>query len=162
MKPQIFPVCRLRAQCGVTMIEVLVAILIFAIGLLGVAGMQTLALKSTNNSNTRTLVTMHAYEIAERIRANMPAAEAGDYDGIKTSTAKASTPTDCRPNCTPSGLAALDAKEWVTNLEADVPTATAQVAYANGEAQITINWTERSLGNDAEAQSYTLRARIDQ
>lgn len=146
------------AQAGVTMIEVLIALLIFAIGLLGVAGMQTLALKSTNNSNIRTLVNIHAYEIAERMRANMPAAEDGEYDGITSVTGV----TDCMPSCTPAELAALDGDEWITNLQSDVPTATASVDYANGTATITINWTERGLSNDTESQSYTLRARIDQ
>lgn len=147
-----------RGQAGVTMIEVLIALLIFAIGLLGVAGMQTLALKSTNNSNARTLINMHAYEIAERMRANMPAAQDGKYDGISA----VGGVTDCRPSCTPTQLAALDGDEWITNLQSDVPSATASVAYANGTASITINWTERGLGSDTENQSYTLRARIDQ
>lgn len=147
-----------RSQAGFTMIEVLIALLIFAIGLLGVAGMQTLALKSTNNSNARTMVNMHAYEIAERMRANMSAAEDGEYDGINS----VSGVTNCMPSCSPAELAALDGDEWISNLQADVPTATASVAYANGTATITINWTERGLGDDTENQSYTLRARIDQ
>lgn len=145
-------------QAGITMIEVLIALLIFAIGLLGVAGMQTLALKSTNNSNARTMVNLHAYEIAERMRANMSAAEDGEYDGINA----VSGVTNCMPSCSPAELAALDGDEWISNLQADVPTATASVAYANGTATITINWTERGLGDDTENQSYTLRARIDQ
>lgn len=148
----------LASQTGVTMIEVLIALLIFAIGLLGVAGMQTLALKSTNNSNARTLVNLHAYEIAERMRANMSAAEDGEYNGITAVTGA----TDCMPSCTPAQLAAWDGDEWITNLQADVPTATAAVTYANGTATITINWTERGLGDDTENQTYTLRARIDQ
>lgn len=147
-----------RSQQGVSMIEVLIALLIFAIGLLGVAGMQTLALKSTNNSNTRTLVNIHAYEIAERMRANMTAAEDGDYNSINAVTGA----TNCMPSCTPAQLAAWDGDEWISNLQADVPTATASVAYASGTATITINWTERGLGNDTESQTYTLRARIDQ
>lgn len=146
------------SQRGITMIEVLIALLIFAIGLLGVAGMQSLALKSTNNSNIRTLVNIHAYEIAERMRANMPGVEAGHYDSISSVTGAA----QCSPGCTPEQLAALDGDQWLTNLEAEVPTLTsASVNYAGGVATIDIDWTERGYGNDAEAQSYTLRARID-
>lgn len=150
---------RLNRQRGLTMIEVLVAMLIFAIGLLGVAGMQSLALKSTDNSNLRSLVNIHAYEIVERMRANMTAVEAGEYDSI---TAVSATPSNCLPSCTPAELAAWDADEWLQNLQADVPGATGSVSYANGTATVTINWTERSLGTDAQAQSYTLQARINQ
>ena len=73
---------KLKGQRGLTMVEVLVAMLIFAIGLLGVAGMQSLALKSTDNSNMRSLVNIHAYEIVERMRANMTAVENGQYSSI--------------------------------------------------------------------------------
>lgn len=145
-------------QQGLSMIEVLVAMLIFAIGLLGVAGMQSLALKSSDNSNIRSLVNIHAYEIVERMRANMPAVQSGQYNAISG----ASTATSCLPNCTPAQLAAWDASEWHANLTADIPTATGTVVYANGKAVVTINWTERGLGNDAEAQTYSLQARIDQ
>lgn len=144
-------------ESGFTMIEVLIAVLIFAIGLLGVAGMQTLALKSTNNSNIRTLVNLHAYEIAERMRANMAGAEDGLYDGISKSTGA----SDCRPSCTPQELASWDGDEWLANLQADIPTATASVAYVDGTAVITIDWTERSIGNDESVQTYELRARIN-
>ena len=70
--------------------------------------------------------------------------------------------TNCLPSCSPAQLAAWDADEWLQNLQADIPSASGSVAYANGIATVTINWTERSLGTDALAQSYTLQARIDQ
>lgn len=101
---------------------------------------------------------LHAYEIAERMRANMTAAENGHYNSINAVTGA----TNCMPSCTPAQLAAWDGDEWIANLQADVPTATASVAYAGGTATITINWTERGIGDDTENQSYVLRARIDQ
>src|SRR5680860_148660 len=142
-------------QQGFTMIEVLVAVLVFAIGLLGVAGMQSLALKSSNNSNIRSLVNIHAYDIVERMRANMPAVQSGQYNSIQGATTAAS----CLPNCTPNQLATWDASEWHANLQADVPSATGAVTYTNGIATVTINWTERTLSNDTEAQTYSLQAR---
>lgn len=147
-----------KSQRGITMVEVLVAMLIFAIGLLGVAGMQSLALKSTDNSNTRSLVNIHAYEIVERMRANMAAVQDGQYDSITA----VSGATNCLPSCSQAELAAWDSDEWLQNLQADIPSATGSVSYANGIATVTINWTERTLGTDAQAQSYTLQARINQ
>ncbi|WP_168203123.1 type IV pilus modification protein PilV [Marinobacter fonticola] len=148
-----------RSQSGFTMIEVLVALLVFAIGLLGVAGMQTLALKSTENSNIRSLANLHAYEIVERMRANMPGVTAGAYSSITGKTGA----TNCQPACTASNLAAWDAEQWLSNLSADIPSTTsASVSYAGGVATVTVNWNERGLGSDAEAQTYVLQARIDQ
>ncbi|MFE8072815.1 type IV pilus modification protein PilV [Marinobacteraceae bacterium S3BR75-40.1] len=145
-------------QHGFTMIEVLIAMVILAIGLLGVAGVQSLSLKSANNSNTRSLITMHAGEIVERMRANMPGVEDGQYNSITA----AGSGSSCSPSCSPAQLASRDAYEWITNLQQDVPSAQAKLTYSGGMAVVTIDWTERDLGNDAVKQSYTLRARIDQ
>lgn len=146
-----------ESQHGFTMIEVLVTIVILAIGLLGIAGVQTLSLKHSNNANIRTLVNMHAVEIVERMRGNMSAFEGGSYnniDGTETSTTCTS--------CTSAQLASLDAWQWNQNLAADIPGATGTVVTAGGVATVTINWTEREQGSDAEAKSYVLRSRIVQ
>lgn len=55
---------------GFTLIEVLVALLILAVGLLGVAGVQLLSMQQTANANLRTQATLHAQDMAERIRVN--------------------------------------------------------------------------------------------
>jgi len=57
-------------QDGFTMIEVLVAVLVLAIGLLGVAGVQLLSMQQTTNSNVRSQATLYAQDLAERMRAN--------------------------------------------------------------------------------------------
>tara|TARA_R110002094_G_scaffold188782_1_gene163891 strand:+ start:327 stop:719 length:393 start_codon:yes stop_codon:yes gene_type:complete len=129
------------------MIEVLVAMVILAIGLLGVAGMQALSLKQSGNSSVRSLVTMHAYDLSERMRA-----ESDDVTVFEK--ASSSTCNGC------------DAKlsTWQTRLLEDVPTATTAVDVTTNAnlafAEITVNWTERGIGDDALAQSYTLYVRL--
>lgn len=129
------------------MIEVLVAMIILAIGLLGVAGIQALSLKQTSNSAVRSLVTMHAYDLSERMRS--------EFDDVTVfEKALSSTCSGC------------DAKlsAWQSRLVEDVPTASTAVDVTNNAnltfAEITVNWTERGLGNDALAQSYTLYVRL--
>ncbi|MDV3505350.1 type IV pilus modification protein PilV [Marinobacter sp. M-5] len=134
-------------SAGFTMIEVLVALIILAIGLLGVAGMQALSLKQTSNSNIRSLVTMHAYDLSERMRS--------EFSDVTTfEKALSAECTDCN-----SDLAA-----WHGLLVSDVPTAASEVdvtTTANSTfAEITVNWTERGIGNDAIAQNYTLYVRL--
>ena len=53
-----------------SMIEVLVALLITSIGVLGYAGMQLRALDTTENSHYRTQATALAQDVSERVAAN--------------------------------------------------------------------------------------------
>ena len=70
----------LRKQKGTTLIEVLIAVVIISIGLLSVAALQTVALKSNGGSYLRSQATFLAYDLADRIRAAPDSAVNGDYD----------------------------------------------------------------------------------
>lgn len=59
-----------KIERGFTLIEVLIALLILVIGLLGVAGVQLVSMQQTANANKSSIATMYAQDIAERIRAN--------------------------------------------------------------------------------------------
>ncbi|MAY42819.1 MULTISPECIES: type IV pilus modification protein PilV [unclassified Neptuniibacter] len=72
--------CQSKKQKGTTLIEVLIAIVIISIGLLSVAALQTVALKSNNGSYLRSQATFLAYDLADRIRAAPDSAENGDYN----------------------------------------------------------------------------------
>lgn len=138
---------RAGGQRGFTMIEVLVALIILAIGLLGVAGVQALSLKQTANSNIRSLVTMYAYDLSERMRAEP--SHFNDYEKAVAATCNA---------------CADDLASWHNAVVTDIPTATTAVDVTSNvsltTAEITINWSERDLYNDAAAQSYTLFVRL--
>ncbi len=59
-----------RRQAGFTLLEVLVALIILAVGLLGLAGMQMSGLKNTNDSKYRTTAATVARDMADRMHAN--------------------------------------------------------------------------------------------
>lgn len=144
-------------QHGFTMIEVLIALIILSIGLLGVAGVQALAMKSTTNSHIRSQVTLLAESMVENIRANSPGAIGGSYNGV---TAQGSDPS-CGTGCSAAQIAQRDIFQWFSDLQADVPGFTgATINLANGMAEVTVNWTERDLSNDAVAQTYEYNARV--
>jgi type IV pilus assembly protein PilV len=69
-----------RRQGGFTLLEVLIAALVLAIGLLGLASLYAVGLKSADSANQRTKATLLAEDIFERMRANRDAALGGDYD----------------------------------------------------------------------------------
>lgn len=59
-----------RSTAGFTILEVLIAMLVFAIGMLGLAGMQGTALKDNNDAYLRSKAVFFAYDLGDRIRAN--------------------------------------------------------------------------------------------
>ena len=59
-----------KRQYGFTLLEVLIALLILSIGLLGLAALQTTGLRSNQMASMRTLATEAAYDITDRMRAN--------------------------------------------------------------------------------------------
>lgn len=67
-------------QRGSSLIEILVTVLIFSIGMLGMAALQLNALRSTSDSNQRAQAVWLAQDLAERIRAN-PSGSVAEYAG---------------------------------------------------------------------------------
>jgi type IV pilus assembly protein PilV len=114
---------------GFSMIEVLVAIVISAVALLALAGVNATSLRYTKMSQYRATATQLANDMGERLRANKgsPAVGAlaatgffaGDYD-YTTDFAGQGTRADlpaelcdtAASNCTPADIAALDLAQW--------------------------------------------------
>jgi len=69
-----------KKQSGFSLIEVLISMVIIAIGLLGLSGLQIAALKGTTNAHARNVATLLAMELSERMRANPKGVENGFYD----------------------------------------------------------------------------------
>ncbi|MDZ3798052.1 MAG: type IV pilus modification protein PilV [Xanthomonadales bacterium] len=71
---------RRSRQSGVTLIEVMVSVLIMGIGLLGIAALQTTALRNGQSSLERSQAVIQSYAITDAMRANRANALAGAYD----------------------------------------------------------------------------------
>jgi type IV pilus assembly protein PilV len=68
-----------KRQHGFTLLEVLIALLILSIGLLGLAALQTTGLRSNQMASMRTMATEAAYDITDRMRSNPVGVAAGEY-----------------------------------------------------------------------------------
>lgn len=107
-----------RRQAGVSLIEVLVSTLILAIGLVGVAGMQALALHNNQEAQMRSHASSLAYDLADRMRNNVAAANAGLYDPSTATTVSACyTPSGCAMG----DMARDDMQRWLANVAATLP-----------------------------------------
>jgi len=71
-----------RTARGFTLIEILIALVIFSIGLLGLAGMQLRGSEGTNMAYFRSQATLIANDMAERMHANRAGVDAFNYDGL--------------------------------------------------------------------------------
>ena len=76
-----------RAQAGVGLIEVLVAVLVLSIGFVGIAAMQARSLSTNNSAMARSMATVASYSILDAMRADLTGAEAGNYNGKVTANA---------------------------------------------------------------------------
>jgi type IV pilus assembly protein PilV len=118
-----------RACGGYILIEALITILIFAIGLLGVVGLQAVALSSSSLSTMRTEATVLAADMADRMRANRAAADGtvgAGYDGAAPAanacrTVYAADVEGSPVACTPEELAADDLFDWLDQVEQSLP-----------------------------------------
>ncbi len=115
---------RLSQQAGAGMVEVLIALVISAFALLGLAGMQVNSMRYQKTANFRALATQYASEMADRIRGNLAGARGGSYNFAAENytsaapTAPSSTPCDGSNAalCTPASAAAEDLYAWRRSL----------------------------------------------
>lgn len=109
---------------GATMIEVLVSLLIFSVGLLGMVGLQTLSLRNTQSAYFRTQATVMAEDIMERMRANPQGARAGSYAAASGQLNSACLSVG---GCSPAALAQHDLAEWQAALAEALPMGSGRV-----------------------------------
>jgi len=142
MKPAYIQHPKITPHRGFTLLEVLIAIVVLSIGLLGLAGLQAAGLRSNNGAYMRTMATQQTYDMADRIRAN----PAGIYVG--TTGAATATCLTTGLSCTPNALAAHDIFEWNaanTNLLPSGQGTITASAAANSFI-ITVRWDETRTG----------------
>jgi len=127
-----FTTYKFGAQRGATLVEVLVALLVLSIGLLGVAALQVSALQTNQGAHVRSQASVLTYDIADRMRANRAVALAGGYNVLYT--------------VTPSGgaLNELDLQNWKAALTNTLPTGQGEISLVGNIALIRVRWTDKS------------------
>ena len=142
---------RAPMQRGFSLVEVMVALLVLSIGLLGLAALQTTSLQFNTGSYHRTQATFLAYDIIDRMRANIDAVANSDGAGYDQPTSTDVTmSTNCdSADCTSAQLAIYDVRKWYERAAVTLPGAAAspptiQVETGN-EVTVTIKWMEQDL-----------------
>ena len=122
---------------GFTLIEVLVALIILSIGVLGLATLQTASLNFNNGANQRTQATVLAYDMADRMRANRQAALGNAYNTPFQTPAPA-----CAPPSLVGSVAAQDLSAWRMAIACRLPQATGSITRNGNEFTLTVLWDD--------------------
>ncbi len=151
-----------QKQSGFSLLEVLIALLVLSIGLLGLAALQTTGLRSNEMASMRTTATQLAYDISDRMRANPVGVANNEYV-----LAGGATPTG-------TSVAALDLIAWNQAVSA-LPGGRSSITQCDSTTTpvpcdgtthiITVQWDEMRTGatgtacppaSDADLRCYQL------
>lgn len=118
---------------GATLIEVMVAVLILAIGLLGIAAMQAAALRNSQSALERSQGVINTYAIIDAMRANVEHARSGSYNIGKT----------CDATVTNTGLAGSDIQFWLSKLHQNLGAdACGEIACTGSRCDVKVTWND--------------------
>jgi len=108
-------------ESGFTLIEVMVALIILAIGVMGVAALQMSTYRQLQTSHNFAAAAMLAGNMGDRMMANPAQVLANAYNH----TDAGNTPKDCAANtCTVAEMAAYDVDQWQTRVTGDIDNGT--------------------------------------
>ncbi|MEH6824774.1 MAG: type IV pilus modification protein PilV [Motiliproteus sp.] len=146
-------------QRGVSMIEVLIALVLLVTTLLGATALQMTGLQTNRSAYYRTQASLLAYDIADRIRLNARYAS-GDNDRYSLDTANPTTPSGsscatATSGCSAQNLRDLDIREWSENFydvsllghdssayKAVLPGGAGKVTASGASFSVDISWQE--------------------
>lgn len=132
-------------ETGFTLIEILVSLIVLAVGFLGMAALQSSSMQGTASTYFRTQADMLANDMSERIRANRTGSAAGDYEYAGGGASAASCGgTD---SCDFATMAAADLDEWSNWVENSLPSGDATITELGQNFwAIQVMWDERRNG----------------
>lgn len=154
---------RRRFARGATLIEVMVALLVLAVGMLGFAGMQTKGIVVGRQAYMHSVAAFLAEDMFERMRANV--AQSANYS---MATGASGTDTKCDANnCTDADLVKWDQYKWHQLATTLLPGSTAELSATQGAnpyvtAKITLIYTlntDKTVDSD-KAYTYIATTQI--
>jgi len=146
----------IKSSKGFALFEVLVAVVVLSVGLLGLAGLQVTGQRNNHSAYLRSQAVFFAYDMVDRMRANMQGVTAGDYNSISGIPAD---PGCISAGCTPAQLAQYDAHQWNTLMAQELPLGQGTVegpgvgamVGPGNEITVTVMWDDDHSGGGAAA-----------
>jgi len=124
-------VCIEFTQGGIGLVEVLVAMLVLAVGLLGLMRMQLAAKQASFEAAQRTQATGLARDMLERIRSNPVQLNAYLVNGLGSSSSPPAAESCVPAVCSPAQLARHDIHDWYQSMRGAAASVTVEGITAN-------------------------------
>ncbi len=124
-------------QSGFSLLEILITMVIIAIGLMGFAAMMVHSMKNNRTAMQRSMATFYAYDIIDSMRVNRSAAESGNYTREFTD----SPPTG-------TSVADNDLNLWLTELSGKLPGGAGKISILGNTVTVQIRWSESLNASD--------------
>jgi type IV pilus assembly protein PilV len=147
----------MKKNRGFTLIEVLISMLVLAVGLLGLAGLQATGMRNNLSAQHRSQATLLAYDIADRMRANIVDAQNFATSTYFTQAPAGAAVANCETvtGCTTIQMANNDLSVWNANIVATLPMGQGSITFLGAIYTIAINWDDNRDGcvnpGDADA-----------
>ncbi len=143
-----------RRHRGATLIEVLVAVLLLSIGLLGMVGLQVRTMAYEKGSAVRAAASNLVSDMSERVRANQGAGASyvstGTYAALSAASVTLPSPNCYTAACTPAQLAAFDLANWRLSARSQMPAGVGAVRNPRaGLYEVTVAWTDKDFVDSA-------------
>lgn len=161
-----------RKSRGFTLIEVLVAMIVMAVGLLGLASMQSTGLRYSRNAYLQFQASRLIYDMGDRLRANKAEATAagGVYDDLYAIPANPGCSSDDGDgkDCSQKEMAQYDAYRWLTDVAAILPGGQGMVTRttmtsctSSGSFNISVSWAATDFSNNTMTASQNFDICLD-
>ena len=140
-------------QSGFSLMEVLIAMLVLAIGLLGLAALQTQGLRFNAEAYSRTQATSLAYQIIEIMRADRDNADDYEIDAATLDgfAANPGNPSNCTATLVATPTATAQLTCWIESLKLALPEGQGSIVLnadaSNNYYNVTVSWLDRELSS---------------
>jgi len=142
-----------RGCAGFTLIEIMISMLLLAIGFLGLAAVQSRSLSETQNTQFRSKADILLRDISDRMRANAEAVVAGRYVISENIVSSDGVAQDCPPDPVAyTCVADRDLKVWKKAVDDALPNPHVLIADVGGGVQrIRVDWAEKQIGTQDQS-----------
>lgn len=155
---------------GFSLLEVLIALVVFSLGMLGMTGLLAVSIKVNHSAYLRSQASFLAQSMADRMRANSRAVWTDSYDSTSYPIS-GTDPCSAGAACDFEDVATRDKVIWSQQLEDQLPSSEASISCTatagivtpdldgnppyNGLCTMTISWNQSSLVRDADSADET-------
>lgn len=137
---------------GLGLVEVMVAVLILAIGVLGAAALQATMLRNTQSAYERATAVTLAYSILDSIRVNRAAK--ASYDDVNICGVAEPSKT---------GLVQADLERWVANIRDNFGSGAnvcGKIDVKSNTVEVTVQWDDSRATEGSNPQKLVLESAL--